>query len=113
VVRHLRLIRESLLSIKETGNTRVGKLGRTADQRLTVQVFPANAIDALLFRGIRCDVHLQTGVTEEEMENSRAHFYKMADHDGRVVLVLGGGNVNGIPAWMSSPRCSMRARLAS
>src|SRR5215210_3581307 len=98
VVRHLRLIRESLLSIKKTGNTRVGKLGRTADQRLTVQVFPAGAIDRLLFQGVRVDVHLQAGVTEEEMENSRAHFYKMPDHDGRVVLVLGGGNVNGIPS---------------
>src|SRR5215210_1668636 len=98
VVRHLRLIRESLLSIKQTGNTRVGKLGRTADQRLTVQVFPAGPIDGLLFQGVRVDVHLQAGVTEEEMENSRAHFYKMADHDGRVVLVLGAGNVNGIPS---------------
>ncbi|MFL5547625.1 MAG: aldehyde dehydrogenase, partial [Gemmatimonadales bacterium] len=49
VVRHLRLLRESLLSIRRTGNTRVGKLGRTADQRLTVQVFPAGPIDSLLF----------------------------------------------------------------
>src|SRR5918998_3812373 len=42
VVRHLRLIRESLTALKDTGNTRVGTLGRTADQRLTVQVFPGN-----------------------------------------------------------------------
>jgi hypothetical protein len=98
VVRHLRLIREALTSIKETGNTRVGKLGRTADQRLTVQVFPAGPIDGLLFQGVRVDVHLQPGVTEVEMENARARFYKHADHDGRVVLVLGGGNVNGIPS---------------
>jgi hypothetical protein len=97
VVRHLRLIRESLSSLKQTGNTRVGKLGRTADQRLTVQVFPAGPIDGMLFQGVRVDVHLQAGVTEEEMENSRAFFYKQPDHDGRIVLVLGGGNVNGIP----------------
>ena len=98
VVRHLRLLQESLLAIKRTGNTRVGKLGRTADQRLTVQVFPAGPVDNVLFRGIRVDVYLQPGVTEEEMENSRAHFYKMPDHDGRVVLVLGAGNVNGTPS---------------
>ncbi|HZN97056.1 MAG TPA: aldehyde dehydrogenase family protein [Gemmatimonadales bacterium] len=98
VIRHLRLIRESLAALKETGNTRVGKLGRTADQRLTVQVFPAGPIDGLLFQGVRVDVHLQPGVTEEEMENSRARFYKRPDHDGRVVLVLGAGNVNGIPS---------------
>src|SRR5918997_2144869 len=98
VVRHLRLIRESLSALKETGNAKVGKLGRTADQRLTVQVFPAGPIDKMLFQGVRVDVHLQPGVTEEEMENSRARFYKRADHEGRVVLVLGGGNVNGIPS---------------
>jgi aldehyde dehydrogenase family protein len=97
VVRHLRLIRESLRSLEKTGNTLVGKTGRTADQRLSVQVFPAGRIDSLLFQGVRVDVHLQAGVTTEEMENSRARFYKRPDHDGRVVLVLGGGNVNGIP----------------
>jgi aldehyde dehydrogenase (NAD(P)+) len=97
VVRHLRLIAESLHSIRKTGNTTVGKLGRTADQRLSVQVFPAGTIDGLLFQGVRADVHLQPGITETEMENSRAIFYKQPTHEGRVVLVLGGGNVNGIP----------------
>jgi hypothetical protein len=97
VVRHLRLIRQSLLSLEKTGNTPVGKTGRTVDQRLTVQVFPAGPIDGLLFQGVRVDVHLQPGITVEEMENSRARFYKRPDHDGRVVLVLGGGNLNGIP----------------
>ncbi len=97
VVRHLRLIAQSLQSLKQTGNTAVGKIGRTADQRLSVQVFPAGTIDGLLFQGVRVDVHLQPGVTESEMENSRARFYKKPDHSGRAVLVLGGGNVNGIP----------------
>src|SRR5688572_14628013 len=97
VVRHLRLLRESLESLEKTGNTRVGKIGRTADQRLSVQVFPASAIDGMLFQGVTVDVHLQPGITEAEMENSRARYYKKPDHDGRLVLVLGGGNVNGIP----------------
>jgi hypothetical protein len=98
VVRHLRLLRQSLLSLKHTGNTPVGHLGRTADQRLTVQVFPAGTIDGTLFMGIRADVHLQPGETPESVAESRARFYKTPDHEGRVVLVLGGGNVNGIPS---------------
>jgi aldehyde dehydrogenase (NAD(P)+) len=98
VVRHLRLIRQSLLSLKHTGNTPVGQLGRTADQCLSVQVFPAGSIDGTLFMGVRVDVHLQSGVTPEWLEHSRARFYKSPDHEGRVVLVLGGGNVNGIPS---------------
>jgi hypothetical protein len=98
VVRHLRLIRQSLLSMKHTGNTPISQVGRTADQRLAVQVFPAGTIDGTLFMGVRVDVHLQSGVTAEAMHASRARFYKSPDHDGRVVLVLGGGNVNGIPS---------------
>src|SRR5918993_5250124 len=62
VVRHLRLIRQSLLSLKHTGNTPIGQVGRTADQRLAVQVFPASTIDGTLFMGIRVDVHLQSGI---------------------------------------------------
>src|SRR4051812_900037 len=97
VVRHLRLIRQSLLALKHTGNTPIGQVGRNADQRLAVQVFPAGTIDGTLFMGIRVDVHLQSGVTAEAMNSSRARFYKSPDHEGRVVLVLGGGNINGIP----------------
>ena len=97
VVRHLRLIRQSLLSLRHTGNTPIGPVGRTADQRLAVQVFPAGTIDGTLFKGIRVDVHLQSGVTEEEMNAARGRFYKCPDHEGRVVLVLGAGNISGIP----------------
>ncbi|HEX6434178.1 MAG TPA: aldehyde dehydrogenase family protein, partial [Gemmatimonadales bacterium] len=86
-----------LLSLKHTGNTPIGPVGRTADQRLAVQVFPAGTIDGTLFKGVRVDVHLQSGVTEEEMNASRARFYKSPDHEGRVVLVLGAGNISGIP----------------
>jgi aldehyde dehydrogenase (NAD(P)+) len=97
VVRALRLIQQSLLSLKHTGNTPIGPIGRTADQRLAVQVFPAGTIDGTLFKGVRVDVHLQSGITEEEMNASRASFYKSPDHEGRVVLVLGAGNISGIP----------------
>ena len=52
VVRHLRLIQQSLLAIKHTGNTPSGKVGRTIDGRLAVQVFPASGIDGLLYNEI-------------------------------------------------------------
>jgi len=96
VVRHLRLIRESLLALARSGNTPIGKVGRTTDDRLSVQVFPANGIDALLFRGVHVDAHLQHGVTEQQLDATRAGFYKAPTHDGRVALILGAGNVNAI-----------------
>jgi aldehyde dehydrogenase (NAD(P)+) len=98
VVRHLRLIQQSLLALKHVGNTPVGERGRTADGRLTVQVFPAGTIDGTLFKGVRVDVHLQAGMSDQELDTTRARFYKGSPHGGRVVLVLGGGNVNAIPS---------------
>ena len=98
VVRHLRLVQQALQSLERTGNTPVGELGRTADGRLTAQVFPAGPIDGALFMKLRVDVHFAEGVTAQAMAALRAGFYKGKTHDGRVVLVLGGGNVNAIPS---------------
>jgi hypothetical protein len=98
VVRHLRLVAEALESLARTGNTPIGAVERTSGGRLAVRVFPASRIDRVLFGGITVDVHLLDGVTEEAMHASRAPFYRGRAHDGRTVLVLGAGNLSGIPA---------------
>ena len=41
-----------------------------------------------------CSSGVQQGATAAD----RAPFYRRPDHDGKVVLVLGGGNVNSIPS---------------
>lgn len=98
VVRQLRLVIESLEAIERTGTTPVGKLGHTADGRLTVGIFPGNRIDGILFAGITAEVHLLPGVNEASLEANRASFYKGRTHEGRTVLVLGAGNITSIPA---------------
>ncbi len=98
VVRQLRLIRESMQALKQTGNTPIGPVGRTIDGRLAVRLFPGNAIDGMLFKDWSIDVHMQPGVTEEKLSSSRAGFYKHPAHDGRVVLILGAGNIAAIPS---------------
>jgi aldehyde dehydrogenase (NAD(P)+) len=98
VVRHLRLVAESLTSLQRTGNTPIGKIRRTADDRLAVRVFPANTIDSVLFAGITVEVRMQAGIGETELHASRAPFYRGRPHDGRTVLILGAGNLAAIPA---------------
>jgi aldehyde dehydrogenase (NAD(P)+) len=95
VVRHLRLIRESLQSIASTGNTEIGKVKRTAAGNLAVQVYPNNAIDGILFKDITVDVHMKPDVTEQSLAADRAQFYKKP-HQGKVALVLGAGNIASI-----------------
>ncbi|HJR50243.1 MAG TPA: aldehyde dehydrogenase family protein [Gemmatimonadales bacterium] len=98
VIRQLRLTVEALAALERTGNTPVGPVSRAADGRLTVRVFPASAIDGVLFAGVTVDVRMQAGITEAEMHDSRAAFYRGRRHAGRTVLILGAGNLTGIPA---------------
>jgi len=96
----LRLLRQtvrSLVMLERNGNTPVGRTGETVDGRLTVRVFPVNRLDSLLFMGVRGEVHFLEGVDEDELNRSRARFHKGRDHEGKVCLLLGAGNVNSIP----------------
>ena len=95
--RVLRQLVRSLRLMERNGNTPVGALSDTVDGRLAVRVFPAGPRDALLFMGVRAEVHLQEGVDEPALHESRARFYKSPDHPGKVCLVLGAGNINSIP----------------
>lgn len=96
VVRHLRLLRESLYALKSTGNTVVGRMKRTVDGRVAERVFPLNTIDSMLLHGTSVDVYMEDGIDEEQVETGRARFYRRPDHEGRVVLVLGAGNIASI-----------------
>jgi hypothetical protein len=68
VVRQLRLIRESLTALKFCGNTPIGPVGQTIDGRLTVRLFPGNAIDGMLFKNITAEAHMRAGVTTESFD---------------------------------------------
>ena len=96
-LRMLRQLVRSLRLLERNGNPPVGPLSRTVDGRLAVRVFPADARDALLFLGVRADVHLQEGVDEAALHQGRARFHKAPDHAGKVCLILGAGNINAIP----------------
>jgi acyl-CoA reductase-like NAD-dependent aldehyde dehydrogenase len=98
IVRHLRLVAESLESLQRTGNTRVGKTHRSTEDTLAVRLFPASAVDGVLYKGITADAHMLAGVGEAELRDTRAGFYRGRAHAGRTVLVLGAGNLAAIPA---------------
>ncbi|HEV8177532.1 MAG TPA: aldehyde dehydrogenase family protein [Gemmatimonadales bacterium] len=98
VVRHLRLVAESLAALERMGDTAMGPLERRADGTLSVRVIPANRIDGVLFAGITTEVRFLPEMTPERVASSRAAFYKGASHNGVVCLVLGAGNLAMIPA---------------
>ena len=96
IVRQLRLIRESLDAIQKSGNTPIGKVSRNVAGNISVKVFPNNAIDGMLFKDNTVEVHMLPHVSEDTLEAERASFYKKPNHPGRVVAVLGAGNIAAI-----------------
>ncbi len=88
----------SLSSLERSGTTLVPRPGRTTEGRLSLRVFPGDRLDALLFVGASAEVVMEEGVDEAALERTRARFYREPDHQGRLCLVLGAGNVNAIPA---------------
>lgn len=96
VVRHLRLLREQLQSLRSTGNTTVGKIHEAADGRTMVRVFPTNAIDGMLFQDCSVEVRMQHGEDMRAVEQRRASFYRGGTLHSRTVLVLGAGNIASI-----------------
>lgn len=99
LVRHLRLLVESLDAIAVRGRPPLGTRARTRDDgRLEVDVFPGSALDAALYRGFRAHVVMQEGVDDVRARQQQAEFYSRSDPDGAVAVVLGAGNVSSIAA---------------
>jgi aldehyde dehydrogenase (NAD(P)+) len=88
----------SLESLERNGTTPVPRPGRTAEGRLSLRVFPGDRLDSMLFVGASGEVVMEEGLDEAGLDRSRAGFYRRPDHQGRLCLVLGAGNVNAIPA---------------
>jgi acyl-CoA reductase-like NAD-dependent aldehyde dehydrogenase len=96
VLRIFRQLAESLDALARGGNTPLGPLSEAHDGRVTAEVFPSAALDRLLFPFVRGEVHFLEGVTAREVDERRGRFHKAPDHEGKVCLVLGAGNVNSI-----------------
>ena len=90
---HLRQWEDALRSIARTGTTGIGPIRETIDGRPCVRGYPRSRLDQAVFPSLAAEVRLRAGERVEE----RAAFYRDGRADGRVVLVLGAGNVNAIP----------------
>ena len=89
---------ETLTSLKN-GETRLPKRLRTReDEQVIAQVFPDNICDSILMNGVTAEVWMDRGVTEENLVEHTASFYKEEHPKGNVCLVLGAGNITSICA---------------
>ncbi len=98
--RFLRLLIQSLQDIDRNGVPQLpGKVRVGIDGRLRVPVVPVKGLfDQIIFRGFTAHTRMQEGVTRDNLNESLARHYRPSSwHNPRIVLVLGAGNVSGIP----------------
>jgi acyl-CoA reductase-like NAD-dependent aldehyde dehydrogenase len=98
-LRGLRLAYEALLDIKKYGVPKIDPswLSTLPDGRLSIRVFPPNALESTLLAKQVAEVHMEAGVTAANLREHQAWFYRKP-HGGRLCVVLGAGNVNSIPS---------------
>jgi acyl-CoA reductase-like NAD-dependent aldehyde dehydrogenase len=98
VVRQIRLFIETLSDIQRTGYPSLprGAVRRTPTGELAVTVFPRSLFERVMYPGTRMDVWMQPDVTEATLRDTMASSYRAPRPPGKVVVVLGAGNVASI-----------------
>lgn len=97
ILRYLRLVRQSLEQIARYGAPRVQpeRIRTRPNGQVVVNVLPASRFDKLLNQA-RADVWMQPELRREQLDQNIASFYRQDKPRGKVVLVLGAGNVASI-----------------
>jgi aldehyde dehydrogenase (NAD(P)+) len=94
LLRHLKLLVQSLEQIARAGAPELGRAVRTRpDGRLAIEVMPTSVLDQILFTGIGAECWMERGLTERDVRERQASFYKRENPTGSTALVLGAGNV--------------------
>ncbi|MEP7049916.1 MAG: aldehyde dehydrogenase family protein [Pseudomonadota bacterium] len=99
IIRNVKEIAESLDQVRRNGapNVAASRLQRLPGGGLAVRVTPHESHDALLYAPFGAQTWLEPGVDAQRLADVQAGFYKQRAPEGRVALVLGGGNVASIP----------------
>ena len=85
------------LSLLQKGKDIEFKTSSRANGQLKLHVYPNNIIESALLSGIKEEVWMQPEVNRDNLNKYVAKAYKNKNKKGKVSLVLGAGNVIGIP----------------
>lgn len=98
VLRNLQGLKSALLDIQAAGVPKIpGPVVTRANGQVSAQVFPQTVYDRLLFGGYRVEVWMEPDVSLDKLPRTQALIYSHPASSGKVALVLGAGNLPGIP----------------
>ena len=87
---------DTLKAIRSGTTALPEKLRTRPDGQLIAEVFPKSNYDKLLVNGVSAEIWFDPIITEENLADHTALFYKQEAPSGKVALVLGAGNINSI-----------------
>jgi hypothetical protein len=97
IVRNLRRLQWALHDIQTRGKPKIpGPITTHPDGQVVCRVIPHKGDDRIFFPGISAEVWMQPGVTLKDLPDTQAEAYQCKYDEGKIVLVLGAGNVSGI-----------------
>lgn len=97
VIKNLRQLRQALVDIEADGQPGIpGPVTTRTDGQVVARVFPQTIYDRLFFQGVTAEIWMEPGVTIENLPQTQAVAYRDKQHEGKVALVLGAGNVMSI-----------------
>ncbi|HEY6284850.1 MAG TPA: aldehyde dehydrogenase family protein [Ktedonobacteraceae bacterium] len=97
VLKNLRQLRQALVDIEADGHPKIpGRVTTNPNGQVVAQVFPQTIYDRLFFERIRAEIWMEPGVMVEDLSQTQAIAYHDTQHNGKVALVLGAGNVASI-----------------
>jgi acyl-CoA reductase-like NAD-dependent aldehyde dehydrogenase len=98
VVRFLHALQRSMKDIAKDERPKIpGTVTTLANGQVVAQVLPQDFYDKLFWGGMTVDVWMSEGVSVDSLPKSQAKSYFEKIKEGKVALVLGAGNVTGIP----------------
>ncbi|MBI5352993.1 MAG: aldehyde dehydrogenase family protein [Chloroflexi bacterium] len=98
VLRNLQGLKSALLDIQVAGAPKIpGPVVARTNGQVSAQVFPQTVYDRILFGGYRVEVWMEPDIRLEDLPKTQALSYSHPTSSGKVALVLGAGNLPGIP----------------
>ncbi len=96
--RMLRVLRQALVDIKRYGRPRIpGPVALRPDGQIAVPVFPQTVFDSIVYQGVSGEVWMEPDVAPEDVTRLQAQAYREDTNEGKVVVVLGAGNLGMLP----------------
>ena len=98
ILRYLQGLKRALSDIHKSGTPQFsGPVTTRPNGQVVAQIYPSSLYERIVTPGVTAEIWMEPGVQVAELKSTQAVAYQGGKKPGKTVLVLGAGNVAGIP----------------